>query len=127
VQATLRQVAAVLLAGGHVLFEDNPGLAKTLIARSFAHVLGLDFRRIQFTPDLLPSDITGSHVYDRDRNTFSLAPGPIFAQIILADEVNRDAEDPIRVARGHAGAQVSVAGRRARCSALRRHRDAESD
>jgi MoxR-like ATPase len=88
-EATLRQVAAVVLAGGHVLFEDNPGLAKTLIARSFASVLGLDFRRIQFTPDLLPSDITGSHIYDRERNVFTLAPGPIFAQILLADEVNR--------------------------------------
>jgi len=87
--AVLRQVAAVLLAGGHVLFEDNPGLAKTLIARSFARVLGIDFRRIQFTPDLLPSDITGSHVFDRDRGTFTPVPGPVFANIVLADEVNR--------------------------------------
>lgn len=85
----LRQVFAVILAGGHVLFEDNPGLAKTLIARSFAHALGLDFRRIQFTPDLLPTDITGSHIYDRDRNAFSLARGPLFANVVLADEVNR--------------------------------------
>ena len=85
----LRQVVATLLAGGHVLFVDNPGLAKTLIARSFARVLGLDFRRIQFTPDLLPGDITGSHVYDRDTNQFVLAPGPIFANVVLADEINR--------------------------------------
>ncbi len=85
----LRQVTAAILAGGHVLFVDNPGLAKTLIARSFARVLGLDFRRIQFTPDLLPSDITGSHIFDRDTSKFVLAPGPVFANIVLADEINR--------------------------------------
>ena len=85
----LRQVVATLLAGGHVLFVDNPGLAKTLIARSFARVLGLNFRRIQFTPDLLPGDITGSHVFDRDTSQFVLAPGPIFANVVLADEINR--------------------------------------
>ncbi len=85
----LMEVMATILAGGHVLFEDNPGLAKTLIARSFARALGVDFRRIQFTPDLLPSDITGSHIYDRAKNEFALAPGPIFAHVVLADEVNR--------------------------------------
>jgi MoxR-like ATPase len=85
----LMQVLAAILARGHVLFEDNPGLAKTLIARSFAQVLGVDFRRIQFTPDLLPSDITGSHIYDRLRNEFEFVPGPIFANVVLADEVNR--------------------------------------
>ncbi len=85
----LRQVMASLLAGGHVLFVDNPGLAKTLIARSFAHVLGLEFRRIQFTPDLLPGDITGSHVFDRNTGQFVLSPGPVFANLVLADEINR--------------------------------------
>jgi len=85
----LMEVMATILAGGHVLFEDNPGLAKTLIARSFARALGVDFHRIQFTPDLLPSDITGSHIYDRARSEFVVAPGPIFAHVILADEVNR--------------------------------------
>jgi len=85
----LRQVMASILAGGHVLFVDNPGLAKTLIARSFARVLGLDFRRIQFTPDLLPGDITGSHVFDRETSRFVLAPGPVFTNVVLADEVNR--------------------------------------
>jgi len=85
----LRQVVATLLAGGHVLFVDNPGLAKTLIARSFAQVLGLDFRRIQFTPDLLPGDITGSHVFDRNTGQFVLAAGPVFANVVLADEINR--------------------------------------
>ncbi len=82
-------LTAVLTPGGHVLFEDYPGLAKTLIARSFATVLGLDFKRIQFTPDLLPGDITGGYVYDRSSNSFVVRRGPIFTNIILADEINR--------------------------------------
>jgi len=82
-------LTAVLTSGGHVLLEDYPGLAKTLIARSFATVLGLDFKRIQFTPDLLPGDITGGYVYDRSSNNFVVRQGPIFANIILADEINR--------------------------------------
>ena len=85
----LRKVMIGVLAGGHILFEDYPGLAKTLIARSFAQVLGIGFKRIQFTPDLLPSDITGSHIFDRNRNEFVFVPGPIFANIVLADEINR--------------------------------------
>ncbi len=82
-------MAAVLTPGGHVLLEDYPGLAKTLIANSFATALGLTFKRIQFTPDLLPGDITGGYVYDRTKNEFSLRKGPLFANIILADEINR--------------------------------------
>jgi MoxR-like ATPase len=78
-----------VLAGGHVLLEDYPGLGKTLIAKSFATVLGLDFKRLQFTPDLLPGDITGGYVFNRTKNTFELRRGPIFANIILADEINR--------------------------------------
>lgn len=85
----LAQIMAAVLADGHVLLEDYPGLAKTLIAKSFALALGLDFKRIQFTPDLLPSDITGSYVYDRASGRFELRKGPIFANIILADEINR--------------------------------------
>jgi len=85
----LRRVMVGILARGHILFEDYPGLAKTLIARCFAQVLGIQFRRIQFTPDLLPSDITGSHIFDRDRSEFVLAPGPLFANIVLSDEINR--------------------------------------
>jgi MoxR-like ATPase len=85
----LKLVLAGMLAGGHVLIEDNPGLAKTLAARSFAQALGLDFRRVQFTPDLLPSDITGSFVYDQKQNEFVFRPGPLFAGLILADEINR--------------------------------------
>ncbi|MGB7873760.1 MAG: MoxR family ATPase, partial [Anaerolineales bacterium] len=85
----LEMVMSAALAGGHVLLEDYPGLGKTLIARSFATVLGLDFKRIQFTPDLLPGDITGGYVYNREGNRFELRKGPVFANIILADEINR--------------------------------------
>ena len=89
-QAVLEKLmAAALVSGGHVLLEDFPGLAKTMIAKSFAVALGLEFKRIQFTPDLLPGDITGGYVYDRDQNRFVLRKGPIFANIILADEINR--------------------------------------
>jgi MoxR-like ATPase len=87
---TLQQLLAVFLSrGGHVLIEDYPGLAKTLIANSFATALGLKFKRIQFTPDLLPGDITGGYIYDNSRNTFVLREGPIFTNILLADEINR--------------------------------------
>ena len=85
----LYEMMAAFLSGGHVLLEDYPGLAKTLIANSFASVLGMSFRRIQFTPDLLPGDITGGYVYDRAQNQFVLRKGPVFAQIVLADEINR--------------------------------------
>ena len=82
-------MAAMLTSGGHVLLEDYPGLAKTLIANSFATALGLSFKRIQFTPDLLPGDITGGYIYDRASSQFILRQGPLFANIILADEINR--------------------------------------
>jgi MoxR-like ATPase len=82
-------MAAFLCPGGHILLEDFPGLAKTLIANSFATALGLDFRRIQFTPDLLPGDITGGYVFDSNQNRFELRKGPIFTQVLLADEINR--------------------------------------
>lgn len=85
----LEMMMASVLAGGHILLEDYPGLGKTLIARSFAKALGLDFKRIQFTPDLLPGDITGGYIFNRVKNKFELRKGPIFANIILADEINR--------------------------------------
>ena len=78
-----------ILAGGHVLLEDLPGLGKTLIARSFATVLGLDFARIQFTPDLLPSDVVGAPLYDQRTGEMVFRPGPVFTQLLLADEINR--------------------------------------
>ena len=80
---------ASILAGGHVLFEDVPGLGKTLAARSIAASIGLDFRRVQCTPDLLPSDITGSFVYAPSTSEFVFRPGPIFTGLLLADEINR--------------------------------------
>src|SRR5262245_10604910 len=85
----LEMILAAMLAGGHVLLEDYPGLGKTLIARSFASTLGLDFKRIQFTPDLLPGDITGGYIFDRTKNQFELRQGPVFTNILLADEINR--------------------------------------
>lgn len=88
-RSVLELIMSAVLAGGHVLLEDFPGLGKTLIARSFAAVLGLDFKRIQFTPDLLPGDITGSYILDREHNRFQLRQGPIFSNIVLADEINR--------------------------------------
>ncbi len=78
-----------LLANGHILFEDYPGLAKTLLANSMARVLGCTFRRVQFTPDLLPADITGGYSFNRQTSAFELRRGPIFAQILLGDEINR--------------------------------------
>jgi MoxR-like ATPase len=85
----LRQIMAGILANGHILIEDYPGLAKTLIARLFGQALDLQFRRIQFTPDLLPSDITGSSIYDQRERRFEFRRGPIFAHLLLADEINR--------------------------------------
>ena len=90
-ESALRVALAAVLAGGHVLFEDVPGLGKTLAARSLAGALGLDFRRLQCTPDLLPADITGSYVYDPAGSQFVFRPGPVFTGILLADEINRTA------------------------------------
>ncbi|MFB6167556.1 MAG: AAA family ATPase, partial [Haloferacaceae archaeon] len=83
----LETVAAAVLARGHVLIEDVPGTGKTLTARLLARALGLSFSRIQFTPDLLPSDVTGTNVYDEHAGEFSFAAGPVFANVVLADEI----------------------------------------
>jgi MoxR-like ATPase len=88
-RAVLELVLLALLADGHVLLEDVPGVAKTLIARSFAAATGLSFARVQFTPDLLPSDVTGSSVFDQRSATFSFQPGPVFTNLLLGDEINR--------------------------------------
>jgi MoxR-like ATPase len=85
----LELILAAMLCDGHVLLEDYPGLAKTLTARSFAQAMSLDFSRIQFTPDLMPSDVTGSSVFDQRRAEFEFLPGPIFTNLLLADEINR--------------------------------------
>lgn len=87
--AELSLILAGIVAGGHVLLEDLPGVGKTLAANAFAGALGLDFRRAQFTPDLLPSDLTGSSVFDQASGRFEFRPGPVFCGLLLADEVNR--------------------------------------
>lgn len=82
-------ILTAFIAGGHVLVEGVPGLAKTLAIKTTAEILGLDFKRIQFTPDLLPADVTGTLIYEQNKGTFSVRKGPIFANVILADEINR--------------------------------------
>jgi len=85
----VQRFLVALLAGGHVLLEGVPGVAKTTLAKTLAQLLGLQFHRIQFTPDLLPSDVTGTYIFDRKSNDFILRKGPLFCQMLLADEVNR--------------------------------------
>ena len=88
-RGVVEKLLVALLARGHVLIEDYPGLAKTLMAKTLAQSLGLHFKRVQFTPDLLPADITGSYVYNQRTGDFELRKGPIFTNILLADEINR--------------------------------------
>ncbi len=88
-QRVIEQILVCVLADGHVLLEGVPGLGKTLLVRSLAHLLGLEFSRIQFTPDLMPTDVIGTEVFQPDTATFSLKRGPIFSSILLADEINR--------------------------------------
>ncbi len=88
-RSVLERVLWGILCDGHVLIEDVPGVAKTLIAKSFAAGLGLEFHRVQFTPDLLPADITGTYVFDRKTGEFTLRRGPVFTNVLLADEINR--------------------------------------
>ena len=108
---TLQIALATILAGGHVLFEDVPGLGKTLAARSLATALGLDFARLQCTPDLLPSDITGSSVFDPAQRRFEFRPGPVFTGLFLADEINRTApKTQSALLEAMAERQVSVDG-----------------
>src|SRR6201990_2067521 len=88
-RSALTLILTTVLAGGHVLIEDLPGLGKTLIARSFAAALGLDFTRVQFTPDLLPADLLGSTIYDMQSGHFDFRPGPVFTSFLLADAIKR--------------------------------------
>jgi MoxR-like ATPase len=110
-EQTLRLALLALLARGHILLEDVPGVGKTLLARSLALSLGGEFRRVQFTPDLLPADITGGNVFDPKTSDFYFRPGPVFANIVLADEINRGtprAQSSLLEAMGER--QVSVDG-----------------
>ncbi|AMV25800.1 Holliday junction ATP-dependent DNA helicase RuvB [Gemmata sp. SH-PL17] len=84
-----RQLLIALLAGGHVLLEGVPGVAKTTLSKVFSRLLGCQYQRVQFTPDLLPSDVTGTSIFDRNKNDFVLRKGPLFTQVLLADEINR--------------------------------------
>src|SRR5688500_2133929 len=88
-EAVTHQFLIALLGNGHVLLEGVPGVAKTTLSKTFARVLGIQYQRVQFTPDLLPSDVTGTYILDRKTNDFVLRQGPIFCQILLADEINR--------------------------------------
>ena len=87
----LQKLFIALLVNGHVLLEGVPGLGKTVMAKTYAKTLGISFRRIQFTPDLLPADITGTKIFSQEEGTFMLQKGPIFANVVLADEINRAA------------------------------------
>jgi MoxR-like ATPase len=89
VEAVTQQLLIALMAGGHVLLEGVPGVAKTTLSKVFARLLGCQYQRVQFTPDLLPSDVTGTSIFDRNANDFVLRKGPIFTQVLLADEINR--------------------------------------
>ena len=94
-----------LLCEGHILIEDVPGVGKTMLAKALARSIGCTFRRIQFTPDLLPSDVTGLSIFNQKTQEFEFRPGPIMAQVVLADEINRATpEDAERAARVHGGA-----------------------
>lgn len=86
---TIEHVLVAMISRGHVLIEGVPGLGKTLLVRTLGHVLGCSFRRIQFTPDLMPSDVTGSNIYNTKLGEFEFVPGPVFTQLLLADEINR--------------------------------------
>ncbi len=124
----LTLVLAGILAGGHVLLEDYPGLGKTLAARSFAQTLGLAFRRVQFTPDLLPSDVTGSFIYDQSERSFVFRSGPLFAGLLLADEINRTPpKTQAALLEAMQEGQATVEGAPSRCPAVPRHRDREPD
>jgi len=88
-EKVIKLALAAMLAEGHILFEDIPGVGKTILARSLACSINCLFKRIQFTPDLLPSDVTGVSIYNQKNNLFEFREGPIFSQVVLADEINR--------------------------------------
>ena len=125
----LELVLLGLLADGNILIEDFPGLAKTLAARSFARATTLEFARIQFTPDLMPSDVTGSSIYNQREADFEFRPGPIFTNLLLADEINRaPPKTQAALLEAMQERQVTIEGQTAPArAAVRRPRDAEPD
>jgi len=127
-ERAIDQALIVIFTGNHALLEGVPGLAKTLLARALAHTLDCEFARIQFTPDLMPADITGTSVFNLQRNEFTLVKGPVFTSFLLADEINRACEDAIGAAASDAGADGDHRPRHA-CAVAELHcvRDAEPD
>ncbi len=129
----IEQVLIGLFVGGHCLITGLPGTAKTLLVRTIGNILGLEFKRIQFTPDLMPSDITGTDIIEEDQATgkrnWTFVPGPIFSNILLADEINRTpAQDAVRAARSDAGTHLHGARQQLQDpGAVLRARHAEPD
>src|SRR5262245_19914149 len=110
-EAVCERLLIALLGNGHVLLEGVPGVAKTTLSKAFARILGCQYQRVQFTPDLLPSDVTGTYIFDRKTNEFVLRKGPIFCQILLADEINRaPAKTQSALLEGMQEIQVTIEG-----------------
>ena len=125
--AVIEAVMVALLSEGHILLEDVPGLGKTVLAKAVARSLGCNFRRIQFTPDLMPADITGVSIFNQANASFEFRPGPLLAQLVLADEINRASpRTQSAFAGGHGGAATHGRGRdHAHAAAVYRGRHAE--